>query len=229
MPFGLKNAPTILSRVVISAFKEFIHEFLEVYLDDWIVYSLLKYCVGVLRMMLERCRKCQISLNIKKCIFVTHFRILLGHIVCKEGLIVDPAKIAVIVNLPPPKSVDQLRETMGHIGYYMKLLKGYAQITVFMEKLLNKDSKFQWNEDCQGGLDTLKDKMVTTRILVFPYWEKTFHVHVDASTITLGAIMAQPGVGELDHPIAFERRKLLESEKNYNTTEREGLTMVYAL
>jgi hypothetical protein len=75
----------------------------------------------VLRLMLERCRQCQISLNIKKCIFGTPFGILLGHIVCKQGLLVDPAKIAVIVNLPPPKSVRQLRETLGHTGYYRNL------------------------------------------------------------------------------------------------------------
>jgi hypothetical protein len=56
MSFGLKNAPTIFFRVVIVAFKEFIHQFLEVYLDDWTVYSLLKDHVGVLRLMLERCR-----------------------------------------------------------------------------------------------------------------------------------------------------------------------------
>jgi hypothetical protein len=59
-----------------------------------------------------------------------------------------------------------------------------------MEKLLKKDIKFQWNEDCQQGLDTLKEKMVPTPILVFPNWEKTFQVHVDASTITVGAILA---------------------------------------
>jgi hypothetical protein len=83
MPFGLKNAPTIFSRVVIVAFKNFIHQFLEVYLDDWTVYSLLKYHVEVLQKMLERCRYFQISLNIKKCIFGTPFGILSGHIVCK--------------------------------------------------------------------------------------------------------------------------------------------------
>jgi hypothetical protein len=112
MPFGLNNAPAIFLRVVIAAFKEFIHQFLEVYLDDWTVYSLLKDHVEVLRLILERCRQCQISLNIKKCIFGTPFGILLGHIVCKKAMLFDHAKIAVIVNLPPPKSVHQLRETL---------------------------------------------------------------------------------------------------------------------
>jgi hypothetical protein len=33
----------------------------------------------------------------------------------------------------------------------------------------------------------------------------------------------------LDHPISFVSRNLSDSEQNYNTTEREGLAMVYAL
>ena len=70
--------------------------------------------------------------------------------------------------------------------------------------------------------------MVTTSILVFPYWKLCFHVHVDDSSIALGVILAQPGEG-LDHPIAFERRNLSLSKCNYTTIEREQLTMVYAL
>jgi hypothetical protein len=42
-------------------------------------------------------------------------------------------------------------------------------------------------------------------------------------------VLAQPGEGELDHPIVFASRKLSTAEKNYMTTEREGLEMVYAL
>jgi hypothetical protein len=134
---------------------------------------------------------------------------LLGHIVCKQGLLVDLVKITVIVNLPAPKTVCQLRAALGHTGYYMKFIKGYAQFTTPMEKLLRKDTKFQWNDECQHGLDTLKEKMVTASILVFPDWEKTFHVHVDASSIALGAILEHPGVGDLDHPIAVCKQKVI--------------------
>jgi len=42
IPFGLKNAPTIFSRAVVTTFKELIHKFLEVYLHDWTVLILLK-------------------------------------------------------------------------------------------------------------------------------------------------------------------------------------------
>jgi hypothetical protein len=79
-----------------------------------------------------------------------------------------------------------------------------------MEKLLRKDNKFHWNEDCQCGLDTLKENMVTAPILVLPDWENMFHVHVDASSTALGAILVQPGAGELDHPISFASRNLSE-------------------
>jgi hypothetical protein len=112
--------------------------------------------------------------------------------VCKYGLPVDHAKIAIIVNLPPPNSVCYLRKTLGHTSYYRKFMKGYAHITAPMEKLLKKDTRFQWNEDCQQGLDTIKENMVTTPILVFPYWENTFHVNVDVSTIAIGEILVQP-------------------------------------
>jgi hypothetical protein len=88
MPFGLKNAPTVFSRIVVATFKDFIHKFLEVYLDDWTMFILLKEHMQALRLMLDRCRQLHISLKLKKCIFCTPFEtLLLGHVVCKEGLL----------------------------------------------------------------------------------------------------------------------------------------------
>jgi hypothetical protein len=71
--------------------------------------------------------------------------------------------------------------------------------------------------------------MVTMPILIFPDWSKEFNVHVDASSIALGKVLAQLGAGYIDHPIAFARMILSTSGINYTTTEREGLVMVYTL
>jgi len=142
---------------------------------------------------------------------------------------VDPVKIVVILNLEVPRSVKQLHATLGHTGYYRKFIKGYAEITAPMEKLLKKDVTFSWNEDYKKSLDLLKEKMVTSPILVFLDWKREFHVHVDASCIALGVVLKQAGGGELDHPITFTRRRLSMAEKNYSTTECEGLAMVYVL
>jgi hypothetical protein len=71
--------------------------------------------------------------------------------------------------------------------------------------------------------------MVTTPILVFPDWNKEFHVHVDASSIALGVVLTQLGIEDIDHSLAFARKKLSTTKINYTTTEREGLAIVYAL
>ena len=89
----------------------------------------------------------------------------------------DLAKIAITVNLPPLKSIKQLRTTLGHTGYYRKFIKRYAQIIAPMEKKLKKYIKFEWTPECQKSLDILKEKMVTAPILVLLDWSKEFHEH----------------------------------------------------
>lgn len=122
-----------------------------------------------------------------------------------------------------------MRMTLGHTSYYRKFIKGYAQITASMEKFLKKDVTFQSSKQCQKSLDVLKEKMGTAPILVFSDWNKEFHVHVDASSIALGIVLAQLGPGEIDHPIAFASKKWSKAQKNYSTTKRDGLALVYAL
>ena len=83
--------------------------------------------------MLDTYRQHQIVLNLKKCTFIVPFGNLLGHVLCKQGLMVDPEKITVILNLQAPRSVKQLCATLGHMSYCRKFIKNYAQIMAPME------------------------------------------------------------------------------------------------
>jgi len=105
MLFGLKIAPVVYLRILIIAFHDIIHKFLEVYIDDWMVYSFLKNHSSFLKVMFDHYRKLQISLNLMKCIFTIPFGTFLGHIVWKEAVCVGLTKVEVILNMPPPTSV----------------------------------------------------------------------------------------------------------------------------
>jgi hypothetical protein len=54
MSFGLKNAHVVFSRVVVAMFKELIHKFFKVYLDEWTVFISLQDHVELLRLMLDK-------------------------------------------------------------------------------------------------------------------------------------------------------------------------------
>ena len=118
---------------------------MEVYLDDWTIYSLLKEHTKWLRMMLERCRQIQLSLNLKKCIFLTPIGILLGHIVCKDGIKVDMAKIKIIIDLKPPTNPKQIIIFLGHMGYYRKFIRQYSDIMFPLDELLLQGVEFTWS------------------------------------------------------------------------------------
>ena len=99
MRFGLKNEPTIFFKIVLKYFQENLYKTIEIYFDDWTIYILLKEHAKWITLMLEICKKIQLSLNIKKCIFSTPIGILLVHVVYKEGIKVDLSKINIIIDL----------------------------------------------------------------------------------------------------------------------------------
>ena len=142
MPFGLKNAPAVFSRIVVKTFQEYIYKTMVVYFHDWTIYSMLKDHYKWLSLMLERWWQIQLSLNIRKCIFLTPIGILLGHIVWKERIKVDYAKIKIILELKPPVNPKQVRVLLGHTGYYKKFIRYYSDVTYPLEELLREYHEF---------------------------------------------------------------------------------------
>eukprot|EP00253_Pinus_taeda_P031910 PITA_31910 len=111
----------------------------------------------------------------------------------KEKVYVELDKMLVAGIIESVEESDWLHAMLGHTRYYRKFIKCYAQITMPMEKLLKKDLTFYWNDDCMKSMDVLKGKLAFAPILVFPKWDVEFHVHVDASCITLGEVLTQEG------------------------------------
>ena len=113
MPFGLKNAPPTYQRIVNQIFKDYLNDFMKLFLDDFSVYSDIATHLPKLRLVSERCRQYGVSLNPNKCIFYVPSGVILGYIVCQAGKFPDPKKIEALVKMPPPKNVKAIQTFNG--------------------------------------------------------------------------------------------------------------------
>jgi hypothetical protein len=88
MPFGLKNASATYQRVVKKASREYLKKFMKLFLDDFSVYF-----DEATRLYFEKWNEFGISLNLKKCLMMVTYGVILGHVVSKDGKFPDPKKI----------------------------------------------------------------------------------------------------------------------------------------
>ena len=102
MPFGLSNAPGTFQRMMCHTFKDFLRRFLEVFMDDFYVYSTQEEHLDELRLVLEGRRLYRIALDLAKCQIMVSHGVVLGHIVSRRGIATDEDKVRVVLSLEPP-------------------------------------------------------------------------------------------------------------------------------
>ena len=190
MSFGLHNAPAIFQCCMTVIFQDMMTDCMEVFMDDFSIFgSSFDLCVSSLERVLCRCEETNLVLNWEKCNFMVKERIMLGRKISKEGLEVDKAKIDVIAKLPPPSNIKVVRSFLGHEVFYRHFIKYFSKITRHITKLLEKDTHFQFSEECMTTFSALKEKMTKAPITIPPDWNLPFEIMCDASDPALGAVL----------------------------------------
>ncbi|KAK4401681.1 Retrovirus-related Pol polyprotein from transposon.6 [Sesamum angolense] len=229
MPFGLCNAPGTFQRCMMSIFSEYIEKCIEVFMDDFTVYGgSFDECLSHLAKVLRRCIETNLVLNFEKCHFMVDQGIVLGHVISSRGIEVDKAKVDLIVNLPYPTSVREIRSFLGHAGFYRRFIKDFAKIAQPLSQLLQKDANFVFGGDCQEAFDELKRALTSAPIIQPPDWSTPFEIMCDASNYAVGAVLGQK-IEKTHHVIYYASKTLDAAQCNYSTTEKELLAIVFAL
>ncbi|RVW12736.1 Retrovirus-related Pol polyprotein from transposon 17.6 [Vitis vinifera] len=191
MPFGLCNAPATFQRCMLSIFSDMVERIMEVFMDDITVYgSSYEECLLHLEAVLHRCIEKDLVLNWEKCHFMVQKGIVLGHIISKNGIEVDKAKVELIVKLPPPTNVKGIRQFLGHAGFYRRFIKDFSKISKPLCELLVKDAKFVWDEKCQRSFEELKQFLTTAPIVRAPNWKLPFENYTTTEKELLAVVFA---------------------------------------
>lgn len=228
MPFGLKNAPSTFQRLI-DRFRAGLQDlFILAYLDDIILLSpTYEEHLNDIQKMFDRLRLFKLRLNRKKCKFATNEVKYLGHLITADGIQPDPGKIAAIVEMKPPQNVRQLLTFLQTCSWFRRFVQNFADMARPLTTLTKKNVKWQWGKHQEEAFDSLKRCLTTPPVLRQVDFRLPFVLKTDASSYALGGVLLQ-GEGPDERPIEYASRLLTSSERNYHTTEREALAVVWA-
>ena len=228
MPFGLCNAPATFQRRMMSIFSDLVEEVMEVFMDDFMVYgSSFDQCLKNLETVLKRCQDKQLALNWEKCHFMVTEGIVLGHKISATGLEVDQSKVSIITTLAHPTTVKGVRSFLGHAGFYRRFIKDFSKIARPLCRLLEKDTRFNFDDSCKASFEEIKTRLVQAPIMAAPEWNQGFEIMCDASDFAMGAVLGQRKE-KMFRTIYYASRTFNEAQENYSTTEKEMLAVVFA-
>ena len=190
MSFRLTNAAfmDLMNRV----FKPFLDHFVIVFIDDILVYSKSREEHEYhLRIVLQTLRNHQLYAKFSKCEFWLDRVTFLGHVVSKEGIMVDPRKVKAIQKWPRLTTVTEIHSFLGLVSYYQRFVKNFSKISAPLTKLTQKGVSFQWFDACEESFQRLKGCLTSAPVLVLPLGSGGYSVYCDACWVGLGCVLMQ--------------------------------------
>ncbi|KAL0416543.1 UNVERIFIED_CONTAM: Transposon Tf2-12 polyprotein [Sesamum latifolium] len=220
MPFGLTNAPAAFMSLMNKTLQPFLDQFVIVFIDDILIYSRSpKEHEQHLRTVLQILREKQLYAKFSKCEFWMEEIAFLGHVVSKEGVQPDPAKVRAILEWEPPKNVSEVRSFLGLAGYYRRFVKDFSVVAKPLTNLLKKNTPFNWNDRCAQSFEELKRRLTSAPILALPSGDGGYVVYTDASRQGLGCVF---DAAWEDH----KSLKYIPTQKELNLRQRRWIELL---
>jgi len=143
--------------------------FLVVYLDDLTVFSKSdeehKYH---LKIVFQKCRKYGLSLNLKKTLFTLEEGKLLRHIISKDGIRIDPARVQEIQQIDLPQNKKEIQSFNGKMNFLCRFVPNLAEHLREMTNMLKKDNQVKWTEEAVKSFNLVKLALSLAPVLVNP-------------------------------------------------------------
>ncbi len=124
MPYGLANSPSVFQGYMNKVFRDFLHRFVIVYIDDILIYSRnLAEHRHHMKQVLQKLRQHRLYLKLEKCEFHRSTVQFLSYVISQDGILMDQGKVKAIKEWPLPQSVKDLQRFLGFANFYRRFIK----------------------------------------------------------------------------------------------------------
>ena len=161
----------------------------------------------------------------EKCEFHTTSMEYLGFILSPDGLMMDPTKIQVIQDWPKLRKVQDIQSFLGFANFYQQFIYNYSNIIIPLTHLTWKGTPWHFSNDCWNAISTIKKAFTCAPVITHWVPDAQITVETDDSDYAVAAILTITLSDREIHPVAFYSWTLTTSELNYDTHDKELLTI----
>ena len=167
LPFGLSNA--------VSAFQRTMEVVLEgvpnvkVYLDDILIFSNdFENHLTHIENVFKKLKEANLKLKPSKCAFAKLETKFLGFDITSEGIQPCKQKTSAMINYTRPTNAKQVKRFLGMASYCRKFSPKFSSKAEPINKLLKKDSKYNWSKDCEECFTQIRHSLTHPPVLIYP-------------------------------------------------------------
>jgi hypothetical protein len=186
------------------AFAEERDIFIVIYLDDITFFSNSdKDHLKHLKHVFQKCKRFVISLNPKKSNFSMQEGKLLGHVISKEGIKIDPRKVATIQKIDTPENKKEVKYFLERVNFLRRFIPNVYEIDNFITHMLRNYNQVKWTNEERGPFDDIKRSLIEAPVLISPDYSKYFMIFYFSLEHTIAGVLLQKNDHNLEHPISF--------------------------
>ena len=164
------------------------------------------------------------KLKLAKCKFGQSEIQFLGHIINHEGIRTLPEKTEEISKIKAPRNANEVCAFLGLLNYYRQFIPAFSDLMHPIQKLLKKNVKFEWMEECDKAFKTAKKTLMRDPILYHPDPNTPWIIETDASKTAFAGVLLQSHIHEgikQEVPVTFISYNFTGTQQAWSATERE--------
>jgi hypothetical protein len=101
---------------------------------------------------------------------------LLGYIISKDGIKIDPIRIVAIQKLDHPRNIKELQSFIEKINFMRGFIPNLAELLKNITNMLKKNTKIKWNTEAKQSFKQVNQALTQAHVLISPNYTKDFYL-----------------------------------------------------
>ncbi|KAL0373498.1 UNVERIFIED_CONTAM: hypothetical protein Sradi_3265500 [Sesamum radiatum] len=168
-------------------------------------------------------------MNPSKCALGVTSEKFLGFIIRQWGIEIEQAKINVILRMPEPRNIHELKSLQGKLAYLRRFISNLVGRCQPFIRLMKKDVPFEWDEACDKAFKSIKSYLMKPPVLVAPVHGRPLILYVSTQERSVGILLAQKNDEGKENALYYLSRTMTPNELKYSPIEKLCLALIFAI